>query len=463
MIAQLALAVLIAAAPVKKPSKERGPKNVPAAMTPPVSPPAVEPSVAPRTTKRIGLVLSAPAEVPPTILSALEQSLASELGQLQGHEVLTTGDLKNLLGLERQLQLMGGGAGRSMPMELDVVVRVSVSRKNAGYLIETQREEGSELIKRQVLELPTGESAQVLGAGRPLALALFPGLLKQAALATAPPRVTKPTRVAVFDVRAVGEIPERALATLNQSLTPEVRKVEGISAIAASELRDMLGIERQKQLLGCSDETTCLEEMAGALDADELLTIDLTLVGNTYALTARRMDLRTGRALGNKLEKLEKRDGEELLAIVGTTIAALYPDHPLRAGRVRGVEPAVIRRLNPPPLPRWAFGVTLGATLATGAAAAVTGVLLLTTQTQYVALGSRSLSDVVPGVQFITLAQRARTEELAFNVLLAVTGGLAVTTVLEAFFTDWRDDRSVPAVSAVIHPGGGTIALSWSF
>ena len=184
---------------------------------------------------------------------------------------------------------------------------------------------------------------------------------RKVSLEMPPPPVAKPKgpppiRVALLDLVASKDVPERPLAALTTALAPEVRKLEGVSAISSSEVRDMLGLERQKQLLGCNeDSSTCLAEIAGALDADEMVTSELVLVGNTYTLTARRSDMRKGRVVQSQTKRFEKRDGEELLAVVGPLVEALYPERKLKAGKQRGIEEQAIRRLNPPPLPRWVF------------------------------------------------------------------------------------------------------------
>ncbi len=286
---------------------------------------------------------------------------------------------------------------------------------------------------------------------------------KKVSLEMPPPPMTKPKgpapiRVALLDLVASKDIPERPLAALTTALAPEVRKLEGVSAISSSEVRDMLGLERQKQLLGCDEAaSTCLAEIAGALDADEMVTSELVLVGNTYTLTARRSDMRKGRVVQSQTKRFEKRDGEELLAVVGPLVEALYPERKLKAGKQRGIEEQAIRRLNPPPLPRWVF---VGSTALAGVAAAggVTfGLLSADAQRQY---GDRlqtatASGAVVSGAELATLERQTRDHALRANALYAVAGTAALASVVELFFTDWRGDRDAWNVSPSLTEGGG--------
>jgi len=168
-------------------------------------------------------------------------------------------------------------------------------------------------------------------------------------------------RVAVVDPRASGELPPRPLAAFSQALVPEIRKLEGVSAIGMAEIRDMLGFERQRQMLGCSADESCLAEIGGALGVDELVTVELVLVGQSYALTGRRLDMKRARVVQTFSRRFEKRDGEELVNVVGPLIEGLWPDRALKSGMKRGLDPSVVARLNPPPLPRWVFASTAGA------------------------------------------------------------------------------------------------------
>jgi hypothetical protein len=274
-------------------------------------------------------------------------------------------------------------------------------------------------------------------------------------------------RVAVLDTRAVGEVPPRALAVWNQSLVPEVRKLEGISAIGMAEIRDMLGFEYQRQMLGCQADDQCLAEIAGALGVDELVTADLVLNGKTYALSLRRVDLKKARVAQSFDRTFAQRDGEELLAIVGPAVSGLYPDRTLRAGKARGVEPATIRRLNPPPLPRWVFWATGGAAVVALGGAGVSHAMAGDARNEYDRLVQGALTAAVPASDLQAAADRVHSRESTRNVLLITGLGLGAAAGVEALFTDWRNDRRTAGPGAVavplVAPGAGGVAVAGRF
>ncbi len=260
-------------------------------------------------------------------------------------------------------------------------------------------------------------------------------------------------RVAVMDPRSSGEIPPRHLAAFSQALVPEIRKLEGVSAIGMTEIRDMLGFERQRQMLGCSSDDNCLAEIGGALGVDELVAIELVLVGKTYALTAKRMDMRRARVIQSSSRQLDKRDGEELLNVVGPLIQGLWPDRALKPGAVQGLDKTVVARLNPPPLPRWVFFTTAGSGAALLIGGGVMGMLAREAQNDFNATAARSASQPVPGADLKALEKKANDRAQLANGLYVAGGAFMLAAGVEAFFTDWRNDRDALQIRPVVGPG----------
>jgi hypothetical protein len=275
-------------------------------------------------------------------------------------------------------------------------------------------------------------------------------------------------RVAVLDTRATGEVPPRALALFDQSLVPEVRKLDGVSAIGMAEIRDMLGFEYQRQMMGCAADDACLAEIAGALGVDELVTPSLVLNGKTYVLSLRRVDLRKAKVTQSFDRTFGQRDGEELLGIVGPAVEGLFPDRALRAGKKRGVEPAVIARVNPPPLPTWAFWATGGAAVLALSGAGVQHYLAVDARSQYDQVVEQALVTPTPASEVTSAADQVHQHESARNALLYTSLGLGIAAGVEAFFTDWKGDRSAAKPQRVaftpwVAPGGGGVELAGRF
>lgn len=60
-------------------------------------------------------------------------------------------------------------------------------------------------------------------------------------------------------------------------------RAQGVKIVTASEVQALISQERQKQLLGCGeDSASCLAELASALGCDATLLANLALLGTTY-------------------------------------------------------------------------------------------------------------------------------------------------------------------------------------
>ncbi len=100
-----------------------------------------------------------------------------------------------------------------------------------------------------------------------------------------------PARVAVAPV-VLDDEAKRAVGTVvDEFVLTAMHGLGGREVIGKDDLNALLGYERQRDLLGC-DETRCHAELAGALDADELLQLKAAKVGEGWALTGKRLALR---------------------------------------------------------------------------------------------------------------------------------------------------------------------------
>jgi hypothetical protein len=260
------------------------------------------------------------------------------------------------------------------------------------------------------------------------------------------PARQKGIRIALPEVRAPGLEP-RQLALFEGALLQELRKLEGVSAIGMGEIREMLSFEYQKQMLGCASDESCLAEIGGALGTDEMLSCSILLDGKTATLALKRIDMKGARITGSDQRRLVRANGEELLAAIGPAVQVLFPDRLLRPGRTRGVAKEVAVRLNPPPLPRWAFYATAGSAAALAAAGLGVGYMSRDARDQYRRLADRSTTEVVPGSQLRSLEDRASSLSRSANLLFLASGGLALAAGVEAFFTDWHGYRAAVDVA----------------
>lgn len=234
-------------------------------------------------------------------------------------------------------------------------------------------------------------------------------------------------RIAVNDF-TVTDVDPHVARIVAESLVFELRKLERTNVISFDEVREMLNLEAEKQAMGCTNEESCLAQIADALGVDYLVTGTLAKVGENHVFALRLIN-QTAASTELSVNKLVPAGtGVELLAEVGPAVEVLFPGIPLKAGATRGISPELARRLTPPPLSPWIFWGTTATSGALLVSSGVAAVLQATAQDDYRTTAARSKTGLESGASLVAAGTRAQTAELAGWSLLGaglVTAGLA--------------------------------------
>ncbi len=106
-----------------------------------------------------------------------------------------------------------------------------------------------------------------------------------------------PGRLAVLDLVPRTGVPVELAQTVSDLVVSAIRThAAGRKVISQSDLKDLFGFQQSKVKLGCTD-TRCLAEIGGAMGAEELISGTLAILGDSYVLTLRRLDVRRASAL----------------------------------------------------------------------------------------------------------------------------------------------------------------------
>lgn len=137
-------------------------------------------------------------------------------------------------------------------------------------------------------------------------------------------------------------------------LSQKLAEGGGLKVLTPSQISALIGVERQRQLLGCSEgATSCLAEVAGAVGTESLVIGSVAKVGAEFALTVKAIDARTGEVIESASARESKE--EALLDFLGSAANSLRAALLLR---LRGIEPSRgARWLKPGPLAIGVLGV----------------------------------------------------------------------------------------------------------
>ncbi len=162
--------------------------------------------------------------------------------------------------------------------------------------------------------------------------------------AVAPPKVASPPWN-VVDVKPT-------LAAFYAEQLAQALRSEGLQVTTADDIGTLLGAERQRELMGCSNGSSCLVELANALGCDATLTVNLAKLGTAYRGLAKMMSSRDGTVLSSvKIDASSEAELADKLEAAAKVLAG-----PLKAGTSAPVEVVVARPAKAAPKFWWVPG-----------------------------------------------------------------------------------------------------------
>lgn len=131
-------------------------------------------------------------------------------------------------------------------------------------------------------------------------------------------------RIPVLPLNQGDGISANAAEAMTQALAAELRQRPNVEVVSATDLVAVLGMARQRELLGCEAEG-CRVEIGNALDADVLVTGQLSKLGESFLLTVQLLDARTGSTLGHSMRRQKGGTVDGLLDALPEVARELFP------------------------------------------------------------------------------------------------------------------------------------------
>jgi TolB-like protein len=152
--------------------------------------------------------------------------------------------------------------------------------------------------------------------------------------ATARPAEAKKIRIAVLDIRALGTDTQKAELLNEIALTEAATIANGFEVIGKSDINAVIGFEKQKQVMGCGDDSTCLAEIGGALGVDYILVGSLGAMGALFRLDLKLVDAKKARVRSRVGVTVEGSESKLVAAVQKAVHDLLNPLIPTEAPAV---------------------------------------------------------------------------------------------------------------------------------
>jgi len=151
-----------------------------------------------------------------------------------------------------------------------------------------------------------------------------------------------PQKVAVMTMDPGEGVPDKTASALTEAVIAEVRRQPNLQVVTPQEISTLLGFERQKQLLGCHEDTSCMAEIGSALGVDRLLMGSVAKLGASWLVHLKLIDASKGSAVGQSDRRLKDKSIDDVLDSLPPMVAELFGKAP---------PPAPVVAAPPPPAP----------------------------------------------------------------------------------------------------------------
>jgi len=176
--------------------------------------------------------------------------------------------------------------------------------------------------------------------------ALFALLLAAPVAASAAPK--KPG-LAVMDVRSVQGVQAGTATLITDILVTEVSGTRRFDVVASADISNLLGLEKQKQLLQCGEDSSCLAELGGALGVDYLLSGSVGLLGSRLRISLSLQNVKRARVVARQARFCDANE-DALVRATEETVRAILAELDTSAVAVRPPDAPPPVEAKPPPV-----------------------------------------------------------------------------------------------------------------
>jgi hypothetical protein len=265
-----------------------------------------------------------------------------------------------------------------------------------------------------------------------------------------PVKVAPRLKVALLPLQALGGVTYDTANAVTEQLAANIQKL-GIDTLAPADLQARLGLERQRQLLGCTD-TSCLTEIGAAIGVDRVVSGTIAYVGNSTTISLALINNTTGQVETRYSERLKGKNDDGFLDVIPAAVATLFPSfkatqslEPTASGSPSPTSPAVSGRR----VFAWVTaGVGFGALV-------VGGVALGLNLSAYAALHGQPAPTPDRAMSLVTSGNLAQYVAIG---ALSAAGALAIGSIIL-----FSMSSSAPAITFAPSPGGATMVLTGRF
>ena len=114
-------------------------------------------------------------------------------------------------------------------------------------------------------------------------------------------------RMLMMDIKAT-LVDEKIVGLVNNMVSTELAKQKGVELLTGADMRQMVALEIEKQSMGCTDDSSCLSELAGAIGARYVVFGEMGKLGSFFLLTLNLFDSQMAKSVARDTLKVKSID-----------------------------------------------------------------------------------------------------------------------------------------------------------
>lgn len=244
-------------------------------------------------------------------------------------------------------------------------------------------------------------------------------------------------KLVVLDLSPGAGVDASVTGPLTEALTAEVGRRGFFEVISQRDMSTLMGVERQKQLMGCSEESTsCLAELSGAMGAQFVLSGTVAKLGDAFQMTLSTLDTRKAQPLARSTR-------------IAADLGALQKGLPYASAE------ATATPLPPPPsriVPYSLMAAGAGSLVFGG----VWGMVALSDQSRLT--GELDAAKDRPGVLGFQTTYQQRADAIALNKVISLAAmGAGAALIVTGFLLNPADTGATSSVALVPSANGAAL------
>jgi hypothetical protein len=143
---------------------------------------------------------------------------------------------------------------------------------------------------------------------------------KETAAVAIPTTGGKPAKVIIKPFDAAGVVPE-AVSGISNKFCVELSKCARIELVCSEDLKNLFQHQEELVKFGLCNDEDCLAKIAGSLEAEFILQVGISKVGETFVMTVNLVKGQTGQVQKRFSKELRTGQIEDLLGVAAQLAA----------------------------------------------------------------------------------------------------------------------------------------------